>query len=171
MHRLYYINYDSILFMPTKFFRAGVACVIYKDEHTIGLFKRAVPPIGLFELPQGGIDSGESPEVALWRELKEEIGCNMTDFVSIHRMPHWTVYQGTESVPDDNNGDRLGQAHAWFFLKLAPEIEIDLRNATEPEVSEYKWVTFTEVIDSAPEYKKHVYETLGIYFKTNYTSI
>ena len=40
--------------MPTRFFRAGVGTVIYNDKEEIVIFKRAQPPVGLWELQQGG---------------------------------------------------------------------------------------------------------------------
>lgn len=153
--------------MSTRFFRAGAASVIYKDATTIGYFKRAVPPVGVWELQQGGIDLGESPEEALWRELKEELGCEISDFEYVHEMPPWTIYQGLDSLKDDTDNihDRLGQAHKWFFLKLKPDATIDLSKATHQEVSECAWTTFETIIESAPEYKKYVYEQVHEYFK------
>jgi putative (di)nucleoside polyphosphate hydrolase len=150
--------------MSTRFFRAGAASVIYKDPTTICLFQRSVPPVGVWELQQGGIDSGESPEEALWRELKEEVGCDVSDFESVHEMPHWTIYQGLDSLSTATH-DRLGQAHKWFFLKLKPGTEINLTKATHHEVSTYDWFTFEEIIERAPEYKKPVYQQVYSYFK------
>jgi putative (di)nucleoside polyphosphate hydrolase len=150
--------------MPTRFFRAGAASVIYKDADNVGHFKRAVPPVGVWELQQGGIDLGESPEEALWRELKEELGCEVSDFEHVYEMPSWTIYQGLDSLEDDTH-DRLGQAHKWFFLKLKPGIDIDLKKATHQEVSEYTWTNFETIIESAPEYKKSVYEQVYGQFK------
>lgn len=150
--------------MPTRFFRAGAASVIYKDAANIGHFKRAVPPVGVWELQQGGIDLGESPEEALWRELKEELGCEVSDFELVHEMPSWTIYQGLDSL-EDTTHDRLGQAHKWFFLKLKPGSTIDLSKATHQEVSECAWTTFESIIESAPEYKKAVYQQVYEYFK------
>lgn len=149
--------------VDTRFFRAGVGTVIYNDEDQVVLFERAKYPIGVWQFQQGGIDIGESTENTLWRELKEEVGLFKSDFSDIHELPFWTVYQEQHTI-DDTSKSRLGQAHKWYFLKLNPEVEIDLSKAEDDEASAFKWVTFTEAIAVTNEHKKHVYQSLETYF-------
>ena len=59
-----------------KFYRPNVAAIIvssaYPDEKQIFIAERS-DLAGVWQFPQGGIDEGESPEEALFRELKEEL--------------------------------------------------------------------------------------------------
>lgn len=84
--------------MATRYFRAGVGTVIYNDAGQIAIFKRVQPPVGIWELQQGGIDSGEVPEETLWRELHEEVGIIKDDIEHITSVPGWTIYQRAEGI-------------------------------------------------------------------------
>ncbi len=149
--------------MSTRYFRAGVGTVIYNDAGQVAIFKRNQEPIGIWQFQQGGIDAGESPDVTLWRELKEEVGVEYADIASVHEMPGWYPYQDLETFTDHSNL-RLGQVHRWYFIKLKENIDIDLKNATDDEFSDWKFTTFEEAILLTSDHKKHVYEQLYEYF-------
>jgi putative (di)nucleoside polyphosphate hydrolase len=154
-----------LLPMPTRFFRAGVGTVIYNADFKVAIFERTKPPIGEWEFQQGGIDVGEAPRETLWRELEEEIGLFQTDFDLVTEHPHWLLYENREVVAGELH-DRIGQAHKWFFLKLKPDVNIDISKALQDEVSDFKWTTFEEVVKLPGPHKIHVYEDLHRYFKT-----
>ena len=59
--------------MAKPHFRAGVVAVVRRSDGQVMAFERADAP-GAWQLPQGGIESGETPEQAAWRELREETG-------------------------------------------------------------------------------------------------
>ena len=152
--------------MSTRFFRAGVGTVIYNNAGEIAAFKRASPPIGVWELQQGGIDTNEAPDDTLWRELKEEIGVTRDDIIEVTKMNALTAYNRPESLVD--NSDRLlGQAHQWFFLKLKAGVDIDLTHATDNEVSEFMWTDFKHIISLTGSHKQHVYEALHDFYAKN----
>lgn len=154
------LDYQS---MSTRFFRAGVGTVIYNARGEIAIFKRSQPPMGVWELQQGGIDVGESFEVTLWRELQEEIGLQPKDIETVTEMPGWTSYQSLSSM-DDVNVDSLGQTHHWYFLKLKSDCHINLDNALQDEASEFRWTDFDELISLTREGKQHVYRALEEFF-------
>ena len=59
--------------MAGPHFRAGVVAVVRRDDGLVMAFERADLP-GQWQLPQGGLEAGESPVEAAWRELAEETG-------------------------------------------------------------------------------------------------
>jgi len=152
--------------IDTRFFRAGVGTVIYNTAGQVALFERAQHPVGVWQFQQGGIDLGEDTQTTLWRELKEEIGLEESDFDLVTEYPIWTVYQDVNSVQDSSK-TRLGQAHRWYFLKLKDTVDIDLTKATEVEASSFSWVSFAKAIETTEDLKKHVYQDLEKYFKTH----
>jgi len=149
--------------MPTRHFRAGVGTVIYNEHNEIAIFKRSQPPVGAWELQQGGIDLEETPEETLWRELHEEIGLLRDDIEMVTSMPGWTLYQSPRSL-EDTTIPMLGQAHRWFFLKLKTDKEINLSDALQDEASEFRWTNFEELLSLAGDHKKHVYEEVHRHF-------
>lgn len=152
--------------MSTRFFRAGIGTVIYNADGQIAFFERLQHPEGVWQFQQGGIDLGENLETALWREVQEEIGLQRDNFEMITERPDWTLYEDVDATVDSTH-PRLGQVHHWYFLKLKPEVTIDLKNATDNEFKNWKWVTFEEAIAYTVPYKQHVYKTLHEFFIQN----
>lgn len=130
------------------------------------MFKRATHPIGVWELQQGGIDADEAPGDTLWRELKEEVGLSDDDITLVTKMEELTAYNRPEARINHSDG-LLGQAHQWFFLKLKAGVDIDLKKATDNEVSEFMWSDFKHIISLAATHKKHVYEALHDFYVKN----
>ena len=84
-----------------KKYRPNVAAVIlapsYPFDCRIFIAQRC-DMTGIWQFPQGGIDEGETPQEALKRELKEEIGTDEIDVLSEY--PQWLSYdfpEGTSS--------------------------------------------------------------------------
>ncbi|MEN9920291.1 MAG: hypothetical protein RL538_184 [Candidatus Parcubacteria bacterium] len=154
--------------MPTRYFRAGIGTVIYNDAHELAFFKRAKHPADIWQFQQGGIDHGESPVTALWRELMEEVGLCEADIITAHEMPHLISYRDLNAT-DDHNIARIGQTHQWYFLKLKEGATIDLTRATDDEFKDWRWVTFEEAISKTSPHKQHVYQALHSYFTEHIT--
>ncbi len=152
--------------MQNRYFRAGVGTVIYNSNNELAFFRRAQYPAGIWQFQQGGIDTNESVTTTLWRELKEEVGLTEDAVSLVTELPHWTVYQDLQTAQDDS-APRLGQAHCWFYLRLKEDESIDLSNATDNEFDEWKWVSFSEAISLTNDHKKHVYETLHVFFQNH----
>lgn len=151
--------------MSTRYFRAGIGTIIYNDAHKLAFFKRAKHPVGIWQFQQGGIDHGELPETALWRELMEEVGLSPEQVTKTFTVPHWISYEDLHASTDPSI-ERIGQSHQWYFLKLSPGSDIDLTRATDNEFDDWKWVTFEEAIETTAPHKQHVYQTLQKYFVT-----
>ena len=126
--------------MVKPHFRAGVVAVVRRADGQVMAFERVDAP-GAWQLPQGGIESGETPEDAVWRELWEETGLTRNDVRLVDRVPAWTIYEWPQTM---RSSERIGQAHRWFVFE---PIEGDIN--PQPDGSEFvawQWMlpaTFT----------------------------
>lgn len=146
--------------MAKPSFRAGVVVVVRRDDGQILAFERG-DTSGSWQLPQGGIDEGETPKHAAWRELAEETGLGPAHVRMIDVYPHWTVYEWPSYVavkkPPAKTADRLGQAHKWFFFEPLDEEHLE----PVPDMHEFvdwKWMQPEELIDQVVEFRRHCYE-------------
>jgi len=146
--------------MAKPSFRAGVIIVVRRDDGRVLAFERGDTP-GAWQLPQGGIDEGETPKHAAWRELAEETGLGPADVRLVDVHPYWTVYEWPSHVvvnkPPAKTADRLGQAHKWFIFEpldgvvLAPVPDMD-------EFVAWQWMTPAELTEQVVEFRRPGYE-------------
>ncbi len=137
--------------MANPHFRAGVVAVVRRSDGMILAFERTDYP-GQWQLPQGGIEPGESAKQAVWRELGEETGLGKRDVELIEEYDGWTVYQWPKRL---RNGERLGQVHRWFFF--AP-VRDDIEPAPDGnEFSNWQWMSPRALIDSVVGFRREPY--------------
>lgn len=138
------------------YFRAGSGMCIYTEDNKFLLFERALIPDS-WQFPQGGRDKGETFEQTLWRELYEEVNLSSEDFSEVSAFPYLLSY---EYKNDARKLDWLGQTHQWYFLKIKPDVVIDLSKASHPEFKQFKLMSKEEVFGSIHPMKKQVYQFL-----------
>lgn len=116
----------------------------------------------VWQMPQGGIDKGETPEEAAIRELYEETGVKSVKVLAESR--DWLQYD----LPDEALGVALrgkfrGQKQKWFvmlFMGDDSEITIDASNGHKAEFDKWKWVKMKKLPDLVAPFKRPVYEQL-----------
>ncbi len=153
--------------MAKKVYRPNVAAVIlspkYPLECEIFIANRNDMRNSVGQFPQGGIDRGESPQDALFRELAEEIGTDEVEIVAEY--PEWLSYDFPNKVskkmyPFD------GQKQKYFLVKLKIDAIINL-DTKEPEFMEYKFLPYEKVLDDISYMKKPIYKKVLEYFKNH----
>lgn len=140
--------------MAKPHFRAGVIAVVRRSDGQVLAFERA-DLTGEWQLPQGGIEAGESPVEAAWRELREETGLGKRHVRLVDEHVDWTVY---EWPSDLRNTHRIGQAHRWFFFE-----PLDAGVQPKPDGSEFKgwrWMTPAELIELVVDFRKGPYRAV-----------
>ena len=115
----------------------------------------------VWQFPQGGIDVGESPKDALFRELKEEIGTD--DIEVLAEYPTWLTYDFPPMVIEKMK-PYAGQKQKYFLVKLKPFAEINLQTQ-EPEFSQYEFMDLASLLQKVTKFKKHIYTQVLYYFK------
>lgn len=117
-----------------------------------------------WQMPQGGIDPGETPEQAAMRELREEVGTTRAEILAAH--PEWLNYE----LPDEVLGRALqgrfrGQTQKWFALRFTgSDAEIDIRTP-HPEFSKWRWCALDEIVELIVPFKRAVYEQVVAEFR------
>lgn len=118
-------------------------------------------PDGLsaWQMPQGGIDPGETPKQAALRELYEEIGTDKAEIIAETR--DWLSYDLPVSlIPTSWGGRYRGQRQKWFLMRfLGDDIDIDL-SRHHAEFDQWKWVEPAALPGLIVDFKRPVYVAL-----------
>ena len=115
----------------------------------------------LWQMPQGGIDKGEDPEKAAWRELYEETG--MKSVTLLARAEGWINYDLPEELIGIGlRGKYRGQTQAWFAFRFEGD-ESEIQIAPPPEGNEqefdaWEWKRMEELPELIVPFKRKVYE-------------
>ena len=75
--------------------RAEVAFVILRPGGTVLTTTKTFYPSGIFRIPTGGVKPGEAVEEALWREINEETGLDVTGATFAALIEYQLVANGT----------------------------------------------------------------------------
>lgn len=132
---------------PSNYFRANVAALIVRDGQVLG-FQRIDHPES-WQCPQGGIDVGETPDVAIWRELQEETGLTSMQVELVGECPYWASYTYDHPSPF---ADCIGQTQRWFLFRLTGSTDQIILDQTE--FSAWQWFTFDELSAVLPPMKQ-----------------
>lgn len=137
-----------------KTYRPCVVAVIAREDGYLLVGERSDQP-GAWQLPQGGIDDGESSEEALFRELREEIGTR--DVTIITKLSKPIYYDFPAEMNTRLAKQFRGQEQWWFHLKLQEKAKPDL-SLSDGEFQSLAWHTPKEVLQGIISWKKVAYE-------------
>lgn len=141
-------------------YRLNVGAVLFGADGRVLVARRAGLADAAWQLPQGGIDAGEDPRAAIFRELEEEIGTADAAILAEH--PNWLQYDlPPELIGKAFHGRYRGQRQKWFALRfLGADAQIRLDAHTDPEFDAWKWVELAELPRLAVAFKRPIYEKL-----------
>lgn len=117
-----------------------------------------------WQLPQGGIDTGEDPRAAVLREVAEELGTS--DAVIIGEHPDWLTYDLPDHLVGIALGGRYrGQTQRWFALRFTgSDADIDLGVPPEAEFDAWRWTDLAGLPAVAVSFRRPIYTVLASSF-------
>lgn len=137
-------------------YRPGVGIVLLNRHGEVLLGRRADTKGEAWQMPQGGIDTGETPQQAARRELNEEIGTDNAEILAESR--GWFQYDvPAELVPRKWAGRWKGQRQKWIVMLFrGTDADIDLTGG-HPEFDQWRWVPVNDLPDFAVSFKRQLY--------------
>jgi putative (di)nucleoside polyphosphate hydrolase len=137
-------------------YRPCVGIVLFNPKGSVFVGERIDNP-GSWQMPQGGIDEGETVEEAFFREMWEEIGTDRAEIVKIHDKklryalpPHllrklW-------------NGKWGGQEQTWVAARFTGnDGDINIFAHNPSEFQKWQWVGIDRILDLIVPFKRETY--------------
>jgi putative (di)nucleoside polyphosphate hydrolase len=138
-------------------YRRSVGVMLLNRQSEVFVGRRIdMPSEQAWQMPQGGIDPGESPRQAALRELNEEIGTDKAEILAESRT--WLRYELPPEIGGAMWGGRYcGQEQKWFAMRFTgSDSDIDL--ATEhPEFDRWRWVAPQRLPGLIVPFKRQLY--------------
>ncbi len=140
-------------------YRSGVGIMLLNPQGLVFTAKRIDTPADAWQMPQGGIDEGETPRQAAFREMKEEIGTDQAEILK--ESADWLRYD----LPADLlgkvwKGRYRGQQQKWFALRFTGrDCDIDIRTE-HPEFDDWRWTRIDQLLDVIVPFKRDLYRAV-----------
>lgn len=150
-------------------YRANVGLAIFSRRGLVMLGRRAGARSDAatyaWQMPQGGVDRGETPAEAALRELKEETGVPASMVEVLEEVEPWLYYDFPPELKVRLSGPYLGQRQKWFALRfLGSESDVRLDEHT-PEFDAWRWAPLEAAPDLVIPFKRAVYSEVATRFQ------
>lgn len=139
-------------------YRKGIGAIVLSKDNKIIAFQRYDFDKN-WQGVEGGCDSKEKPRETLFREIKEEIGLDKTDYNIIKEFNEFIPYKFPDGIKKGINS--IGQKKKFFLIKLKNEDQKFDFSSFNPDGNEFKdskFVTAEELIKLVPQFKRDLYK-------------
>jgi putative (di)nucleoside polyphosphate hydrolase len=139
-------------------YRPCVGLMLLNAAGMVFAGQRVDNPADAWQMPQGGIDEGESPRAAALRELGEEVGLAPEQVDVLRESAVWLPYDLPRAlVPRLWKGRFRGQTQRWFAMRfIGPDAAIDIATE-EPEFRAWAWLRHDELMGRIVPFKRNIY--------------
>jgi putative (di)nucleoside polyphosphate hydrolase len=140
----------------TQGYRPGVGVMLLDRGGRVFVGRRIDMAGDHWQMPQGGIDKGETPRQAALRELKEEAGTDKAEILAESR--GWFSYDVPSPIAGRLwRGRYRGQRQKWFAMRFTgADRDIDL-STHHPEFNAWKWVEAAALPELIVPFKRALY--------------
>ncbi len=149
-----------------KPYRESVGMMVLNADGKILCGRRIDNDVEAWQMPQGGIERGENPQIAAMRELMEEMGTNNVEIIA--EAKDWHYYDLPEHLASRLwNGRYAGQMQKWFLMRfLGTDADINIETP-HPEFGEWGWKTPQDLPELIVDFKKELYEQVLAEFSSH----
>jgi putative (di)nucleoside polyphosphate hydrolase len=159
--------------LPPEGYRPCVGLALFNADGLVFIGRRAnkalrehVAPGHEWQMPQGGIDKGETPLEAALRELHEET--NVRSAALLAEAPGWLSYDLPHDIATESwKGKWRGQAQKWFAFRFEgadSEINVEEPGGHKPEFDAWRWERLAATPDLIIPFKRMVYQQVASVF-------
>lgn len=146
-------------------YRLNVAAIVLDEQGRILCCERSDRK-GAWQLPQGGIEEGETTEEALFRELREEI---LTDGVTVlGRLDSPIKYDWPDNL--HQNG-YVGQEQHYFLVRLNARGLSEFTGASSEEFGSFVWTGEADFLSRSLGFKSEAYRSAIALFKIMFPGV
>jgi putative (di)nucleoside polyphosphate hydrolase len=140
-------------------YRPAAGIMLLNREGKVFVAQRVDSTLEAWQMPQGGLDEGESPEEGALRELEEETGIGRNKVEIVARLGRTLRYDLPEDLAGKLwKGRWRGQEQHWFLARfLGDDADIDLATA-KPEFRAWRWAEPGQLPAMIVPFKKRLYE-------------
>lgn len=138
-------------------YRAGVGVMLLNDRDEVFVGQRLDSTLEAWQMPQGGIDDGEDPLTAAFRELQEETGVTRAELIV--ESSGWLLYDLPQDLIGKLWGGRYcGQRQKWFAMRfLGTDADVNIQTE-HPEFRTWKWAAPRDLPSLIVPFKRKLYE-------------
>lgn len=123
-----------------KKFRRKVRAIIVDQKKKFLLVQPKSYPSHSWSFVGGGVEVGESEEVAIIREIREEVGIEKV--ISLAPSKEREKYIFSEKIKAARKADYDGQITSIFFIQIQEAFEVKVQ---VEEIKDYQWASLDEV--------------------------
>lgn len=139
-------------------YRRNVGVMLMNGSGLVFVGQRLDNPGPAWQMPQGGLDKGETPREAALRELEEETGVAPSLVDILAETEEWLSYDlPHDVVPKIWKGRYRGQEQKWLLMRfLGSDDQVQIETE-DPEFSQWRWMDPAELVDNIVPFKRDVY--------------